>query len=259
MASRTASSSSLPCRLPSDSANIAGALVLPGRPRERSCAVVGSSDILRLDPRGPEIDAHSIIWRLNNAPTVGWEHAVGRRTSVRVVNHVPLEKWVRLARNRSALDRTADGDEYHSLLCAPEHTALGCVALHWPGIKRTLDSYRSAHESHRVSLASDTLHRWGARCNSELRGTSPSGGLLTVLLALASCASPVSLFGFWPFCCGQKSVNYKYFQGNRTRFVCCSRGRERMEGEYAFYRMLEGRGLLRLKSAANHAAKRYSQ
>ena len=60
----------------------------------------------------------------------------------------------------------------------------------------------------------------------------------------------------------QKSVNYKYFQGNRTRFVCCSRGRikpKRMEGEYAFYRMLEGRGLLRLRSAANHAAKRHSQ
>ena len=39
-------------------------------------------------------------------------------------------------------------------------------------------------------------------------------------------------------------LNYKYFQGNRTRFVCCSRGRERMEVEYAFYEVLARRGLL---------------
>ena len=32
----------------------------------------------------------------------------GAERAWRVVNHVPLEKWVRLARNRSALDRTAD-------------------------------------------------------------------------------------------------------------------------------------------------------
>ena len=75
-----------------------------------SCAVVGSSDLLRLSPRGQEIDSHKLVWRLNNAPTAGWEFAVGRRTSLRVVNHVPIEKWVLLATNRSALRKTKDGD-----------------------------------------------------------------------------------------------------------------------------------------------------
>ena len=30
------------------------------------------------------------------------------RTTFRIVNHVPIEKWLRLARNRSALVRTAE-------------------------------------------------------------------------------------------------------------------------------------------------------
>ena len=234
---------------------------LPGAttPVQPTCAVVGSSDILRLDPRGPEIDAHAVVWRLNNAPTAGWEDAVGRRTSARLINHVPIEKWLLLARNRSALDRTTDGAEYHRLLCAPEYAPLGCVvsrANSGPGLRKTLDAYRARYASHRVALVSDALHRWGVRCNEELRGTQPSGGLYAVLAALASCRAPVSLYGFWPHCCqrtpppdGRPAMHYKYFQGNRTRFVCCSRGRERMEVEYALYEQLHARGLVRLVKA----------
>ena len=246
----------LPCAPPATSANVDVQGGLDLREEKPTCAVVGSSDILRLDPRGGEIDAHSVVWRLNNAPTLGWEHAVGRRTSVRVVNHVPIEKWVRLARNQSALERTADGAEYHTRLCAPQHAPLGCVVsrMHGgSGFSRALAAYRTSYSSHHIHVASDALHRWGMRCNDELHGTSPSGGLLAVLLALATCASPVSLFGFWPFCCrspgARQALNYKYFQGNRTRFVCCSRGRERMEVEYTFYEMLDAKGLVRLRAA----------
>ena len=236
-----------------------------GRP---SCAVVGSSDVLRVDPRGAEIDAHKIVIRLNNAPTKGWEAAVGRRTSVRVVNHVPLEKWIKLATNRSALDHTRDGAEYRALLCASDAAPLGCFIsrMHAPAIARTMATYHSLYPSHRLDLASDALHRWSLMCNQELRGTSPSGGLLAVLLALSVCDAPISLYGFWPFCCQRRTssgaaalvpqaghtkdgLNYKYFQGNQTRFVCCSRGRERMEVEYGFYEALHRRGILRLVAA----------
>ena len=216
----------VPCTPPkaADSASLRGGLQLGGGGGKRpTCAVVGSSDVLRLDPRGAEIDAHSVVWRLNNAPTTGWERSVGGRTSVRVVNHVPIEKWVRLARNSSSLDATADGSEYTQRMCAPDHSPLGCVVTRVhsaPAFRQTLGSYRSMHPSHRVSLMSDAMHRWGVRCNEELRGTSPSGGLYAVLLALASCERPVSLFGFWPFCCrgrgpGLPRMNYKYFQVRR--------------------------------------------
>ena len=225
-------------------------------PRQKRCAVVGSADVLRLDPRGAEIDAHDLVWRLNNAPTKGWEKAVGARTSLRVVNHVPIEKWLRLARNRSSLDRTKDGNEYHELLCAPERAPLGCIVSRMhatASIRGSLAAYHQLYANHHVSLTSDALHQWGVRCNHELHGSSPSGGLYAVLLALATCASPVSLYGFWPFCCrrkaGQPALNYKYFQGNRTRFVCCSNGREKMELEYLLYQRLARRGLVRLHEA----------
>lgn len=222
--------------------------------RRASCAVVGSSDILRIDPRGVEIDQHDMVFRLNNAPTAGWESAVGSKTSLRVVNHVPLEKWIKLNSNRSALMHTADGEEYESLLCAPNAAPLGCLVSRMHAgstIRKTVLTYQSRFPSHRVALTSEPLHHWSLACNNELRGSSPSGGLLAVLLALATCDGPVSLYGFWPFCCSRvmrtsTELNYKYFQGNRTRFVCCSRGRERMEVEYAFYEVLARRGLLAL-------------
>lgn len=41
---------------------------------------------------GSDIDQASCIWRMNNAPTKGYEEDVGKRTTVRVVSHtsVPL-------------------------------------------------------------------------------------------------------------------------------------------------------------------------
>ena len=97
------------------------------------------------------------------------------------------------------------------------------------------------------------MHQWGVGCNRELHGTSPSSGLFAVLLALATCKPPISLYGFWPFCCRRsvagQPINYKYHQGNRTRWVCCSRGRERMEVEFEFYQKLARQNLVRLRQA----------
>lgn len=221
--------------------------------RRRDCAVVGSADTLRLDPRGAEIDSHALIFRLNNAPTTGWEAAVGSRTSVRMVNHVPIEKWILLSTNRSALAATTDGGEYTKLLCAPAHAEVGCVISlqsRGKGFGAKLEAYRSLYPSHSLRVMSEALLRYGQRCNQELHGTAPSGGLFTVLLALAACALPVHLYGFWPFCChsrrGWPKMNYKYSQGNRTAWVCCSHGREKMELEYSLYERLERRGVVRI-------------
>ena len=41
-------------------------------------------------------------------------------------------------------------------------------------------------------------------------------------------------------------MNYKYSQGNRTRWVCCSRDREKMDLEFVFYEALARRGRLSL-------------
>ncbi|XP_043860583.1 alpha-N-acetylgalactosaminide alpha-2,6-sialyltransferase 3 isoform X3 [Dromiciops gliroides] len=56
------------------------------------CAIVSNSGQMVGQKVGTEIDASSCIWRMNNAPTKGYEEDVGRKTMLRVVSHtsVPL-------------------------------------------------------------------------------------------------------------------------------------------------------------------------
>jgi hypothetical protein len=227
-------------------------------PRPRTCAVVGSADILRLVPQGPAIDAHRLVWRVNNAPSVGFEAQVGRRTSVRILNHVAIEKWVMRARNRSGLLATVDGHEYDRLLCNPTELDVGCflsranAADRTAAFERKLAAFRQLYPAHAVHPLSAALQTYGAACNRELHGSQPSTGLLAVLFALSVCEQPVDLYGFWPFCCtahgGWPRMNYKYAHTNRTQFVCCSKHREKFEVEFGFYRSLERLGLVRLHS-----------
>ena len=73
-------------------------------------AVVGSSDVLRITPMGREIDSHRTIWRVNNAPTVGFEDLAGSRTDVRLVNHVMLNHWVGVLKER---DQGRGANQHH--------------------------------------------------------------------------------------------------------------------------------------------------
>nr|XP_057918127.1 alpha-N-acetylgalactosaminide alpha-2,6-sialyltransferase 3 isoform X2 [Doryrhamphus excisus] len=56
------------------------------------CSVVSSSGQILGQAAGALIDRSPCIWRMNNAPTRGFERDVGRRTTLRVVSHtsVPL-------------------------------------------------------------------------------------------------------------------------------------------------------------------------
>lgn len=63
------------------------------RRRLATCAVVGSSGILAVRPRGPDIENAEAIFRVNNAPVQGFEHMVGMRTTARFVNSPLSHKW----------------------------------------------------------------------------------------------------------------------------------------------------------------------
>eukprot|EP00958_Prasinococcus_capsulatus_P022109 scaffold3068_cov401-Prasinococcus_capsulatus_cf.AAC.43 len=51
-----------------------------------SCAVVGSAASLTGSGAGASIDAHSAVFRINEAPTIGYEYDVGSFTTVRLQN-----------------------------------------------------------------------------------------------------------------------------------------------------------------------------
>ena len=55
-----------------------------------TCAVVGNAGNLQATRYGKVIDSHDLVFRLNQAPTKGYEHLVGKRASFRLIN----KEWV---------------------------------------------------------------------------------------------------------------------------------------------------------------------
>lgn len=61
----------------------------PAPPRCQSCALVSNAGILRKREYGEAIDAHECVWRMNRAPTKGFEKHVGKKTTLDWVNSFP--------------------------------------------------------------------------------------------------------------------------------------------------------------------------
>lgn len=56
-------------------------------PEYRRCALVGNSQRSLIHEYGDEIDSHDTVFRMNNAPTNGYEKFVGKRTTHRIINN----------------------------------------------------------------------------------------------------------------------------------------------------------------------------
>ncbi|XP_064443610.1 alpha-N-acetylgalactosaminide alpha-2,6-sialyltransferase 5 [Mirounga angustirostris] len=72
----------------------------------RDCALVTSSGHLLRSRQGPQIDQTECVIRMNDAPTRGYGHDVGNRTSLRVIAHSSIQ---RILRNRHDLLNVSQG------------------------------------------------------------------------------------------------------------------------------------------------------
>lgn len=72
--------------------------------RYESCAVVGNSGVLRNSQRGPEIDRHEMVIRLNNAINIRnrnktfLEEHIGAKTTMTFMNSHILKSCLKLFR-----------------------------------------------------------------------------------------------------------------------------------------------------------------
>jgi hypothetical protein len=153
-----------------------------------SCAVVGSSRALLKARAGGDIDAHAAVFRVNKAPTRGFEASVGARTDVRVWGFRPLpDEWPDFASEALIV-----------LYCAP----VSWVGQCWNWIPLQPRPRFGAYEWQRVlvaihDLANATPHVEKGRRGMRGSWTFPSSGAMAVWLALAECGH-VSVFGFGP-------------------------------------------------------------
>lgn len=181
------------------------------------CAVVASADLLRFYPMGERINAAKNIWRVNHAPARGFGAIAGNRTDVRIMNHVWSDVQTGALKPKRG-EFSGSGPEFpaYKHMC---HNTM-CIAL-------------------RKSPFMLSFHKNAFREMSKCHAKTMSTGMMVVAAALRTCRGTVSLFGFFPNCCGAQllfpGINYKYYHTKASRWVCCAAGREDMHAEYARY------------------------
>lgn len=166
--------------------------------RDKTCAVVGSSNVLSGAGHGAAIDAHDVVVRMNEAPTATFEEDVGARTDVRFVG---------LARECNIVEllyREATRDETSTLVVHPTELAL---AFHL--VNATFGAFGARLKPRlarrlavmRPSFCGHVARRWMNAYSDDLtrahsENVQPSTGLLaTAFAAHAGCAA-VDLYGF---------------------------------------------------------------
>ncbi|KAK3273220.1 hypothetical protein CYMTET_18528 [Cymbomonas tetramitiformis] len=171
-----------------------------------SCALVGNSGLLlkAKPPYGSSIDDHSVVVRINQAPTNEYETYVGSKTTHRVLNnvwstrysqrngaggakdrrigpHVPRESGVTLVVSR--LNDGVEGFQRLLLTNKAEHPQLKAIKLSRRAVRLAQDllaSFRTCQRKEHEVVYSD--------------GGSPSSGLVALIMLSALC-SQTTVFG----------------------------------------------------------------
>lgn len=194
-------------------------------PREfDSCAVVGSSGSLLIgEPRGALIDQHDAVFRVNYAPTRGYEEYVGHKTTVWVlawgantsVNERHLHSHLhhhhaQSMASPSAAAPAAVGDIVHTSESVDQvgsSTLPLITLLHCQPSRELGDCWRrigSGEPFHFGNATRFSPLAW-LQLRSSIRaasgrvtiGSIPSTGALAVHAAMRLCAGkPISIFGF---------------------------------------------------------------
>ena len=180
-----------------------------------SCAVVGNGGILRANAVGPAIDSHAAVWRLNQAPTKGYERLVGKKTTFRVLNKTWLAKYANRI-NKDWLPFETDVTLVNSR--GNPGTVRGMFNLYGPTATAPLRSRVRVADMHGAVGAATSKamreFRRQVRCGPMRKtfhgGNTPSSGILTVLMALTLCKrTTVYGFGNEP---GGSKFGYQYYR-----------------------------------------------
>jgi hypothetical protein len=155
------------------------------------CAVVGSSGVLHDPPNATvaaAIDAHDSVIRFNDAPTVGFEDSVGRRTTHRIVHRDSFDAARQLGEAGNATDapQLIYMGHHASDFGAPNDEAAETTTTDMVGALVAAGAW--VINPQHISQSRELLLHTSKRL--------PSSGFEGIALALAMCDGPVDLYGY---------------------------------------------------------------
>ena len=217
----------------------------------KTCALVGNSAILSSGPpAGKFIDAHDVVFRLNQAPTKKYEDRVGKKTTVRILN----KSWVL---GYGGTLRLEHGNVKESDLPNEDGVLFLASRGNFQAITKLMNKFRFSSaggvETVKVlrmnfklyDVISAQLKRFRSCLASKEQtftgGSTPSSGLMASLLLAGRC-DEVNLYGFGP---GTIRGKYQYYT---------LAGSERAHGEsvhafgleFAFLKAVDKIGLVKV-------------
>ncbi|XP_032216773.1 alpha-N-acetylgalactosaminide alpha-2,6-sialyltransferase 3 isoform X2 [Mustela erminea] len=181
------------------------------------CAIVSNSGQMVGQKVGNEIDQSSCIWRMNNAPTKGYEEDVGRMTMIRVVSHtsVPL-----LLKNPDYFFKEANATIY--VIWGPfRNMRKDGNGIVYNMLKKTVDIYPNAQiyvtTEKRMSYC-DGIFKKETGKDRVQSGSYLSTGWFTFILAMDACYG-IHVYGMIndTYCKteGYRKVPYHYYEQGR--------------------------------------------
>ncbi|XP_078526304.1 alpha-2,8-sialyltransferase 8F-like isoform X2 [Lissotriton helveticus] len=206
----------------------------------KSCAVVGSSDILSGSCCGREIDQNDFVIRFNVPPLLNYTSDAGRKVHLITVNpSIVIERFRNLNHRRKAF-----GDMMQSygdaLIIMPTFSYQRNTEVSFK-VQYTLEDFGLA--SKMVSFHPVYLQKlaeyWKGKGLEALRLSS---GLMLVSAALELCDT-LTLYGFWPFSTDWKGRELSYHYYDQVKF---ERFVHAMPMEFLLYSQMHIDGALRL-------------
>ncbi|XP_007239969.3 ST3 beta-galactoside alpha-2,3-sialyltransferase 8 [Astyanax mexicanus] len=152
--------------------------------RCRTCAVVGNSGNLRDSKYGELIDAHSIVFRMNKATTVGFERDVGNKTTHHFMypeSAVDLQPGVHLVLLPFKL---------RDLQWVTSALSTGEIKTTYTRVKERVQA-----EKDKIIVVNPGFFKYTHDHWTEHHGRYPSTGMLAIVFALHLC-DEVSVFGY---------------------------------------------------------------
>nr|XP_021507457.1 alpha-N-acetylgalactosaminide alpha-2,6-sialyltransferase 5 [Meriones unguiculatus] len=205
---------------------------LPLKMHCKDCALVTSSGHLLRSKQGPHIDQTECVIRMNDAPTRGYGHDVGNRTSLRVIAHSSIQ---RILRNRHDLLNVSQGTVF--IFWGPSsymrRDGKGQVYNNLQLLSQVLPRLKAFMVTRHKMLQFDELFKQETGKDRKISNTWLSTGWFTMTIALELC-DKIDVYGMVPpdFCRDPKrpSVPYHYYEPSGpdecTMYLSHERGRK---------------------------------